>query len=96
MKFIVKFIALLMLITPLSATAAQLGAMSGYAINQRSDSPVYIAGINCSAKARSVAASHNGARILSVEQHGNACVIVIRVKGQNGYPPRIITRTVSG
>lgn len=95
MKLIIKFTALFFLMLPLSA-AAQLGALPDYTENQRTESPVYIAGINCSAKARSVAASHNGAQILSVEQQGNSCVIVIKVKGQNGYPPRIITRTVSG
>jgi hypothetical protein len=55
-----------------------------------------LAAVNCEAKANSLASSYSGAQILSVTQNGNSCIIVIRVNGKNGDPPRIIRKTVSG
>ncbi len=65
-------------------------------VHPANQAPTLVAGNNCAMAAQSVAASHYGAQILSAERNGNQCVIVIRVPGQNGYPPRIITKTVSG
>lgn len=81
---------------PTIAIAANSVAVPGAMVRDGSFSKIYVAGGNCSAKANSVAASYGNAQILSVEQNGNACVIVIRVNGKNGNPPRIITKTVSG
>ncbi len=54
------------------------------------------AGYNCVERANQVAAGYANAQILSVENSGNSCIIVIRVPGTNGNPPRIISETVSG
>lgn len=92
----ILIICALALVMPLVANAGHIGALPGAFARDAQRAPVYIAGGNCSAKANSVAASYGNAQILSVEQNGNSCVIVIRVNGANGNPPRIITKTVSG
>ena len=77
------------------ANAAHIGVLPDQANSQKL-STEFVAASYCSAKARSLAASYYNAQILSVEQHGNSCTVVIRVNDQNGNPPRIITRTIPG
>ncbi len=92
--------AIALLLFPLSANAADSRVLSGFIqaqfTTQAYKAPIYVAGVKCAAKANAVAASHYNAQILSVEQNGNTCIIVLKVPGQNGYPPRIVTRKVSG
>jgi len=87
---------LAMLMSPISSFAATFGVP--HDISQfRTISPlILIANDNCAAKADALAASYSNAQILSVEERGSSCIIVIRVNANNGSPPRIIRKTISG
>ncbi len=92
-------LTLLILVSPFSAAAS---THSGYTTpvfesdQAQIERPYDFAASNCAETANSIASSYGNAQILSVEKSGNSCVIVIRVEGSNGNPPRIIRKTVSG
>ncbi|MGB7286200.1 MAG: hypothetical protein WBC71_04640 [Salaquimonas sp.] len=51
---------------------------------------------DCAAQARNVAAQDN-AEVLSVSDQGNGqCEATFRIPGQNGKPPRVVTKSFKG
>ncbi|MCF6321320.1 MAG: hypothetical protein L3J32_06065 [Rhizobiaceae bacterium] len=86
-------------LTVLSSPSALLAADTSLYKNSSAravPAPILIASGNCAAKADTVAASYKNAQILSVEESGSSCIIVIRINAKDGSPPRIIRKTVSG
>ena len=82
---------------PIDSVHAANSANFRDSANSRSNSsPMRVAASNCSAKANAMASSYSNARILSVKKSGNSCIIVIKVNGKNGNPPRVIRKTTSG
>ncbi len=79
--------------SPLLAGDTSLYEKSSFRTNP---APILIASGNCAAKADVLASSYSNAQILSVEESGSSCIIVIRVNAKDGSPPRIIRKTVSG
>ncbi|MCP4073514.1 MAG: hypothetical protein GY742_17515 [Hyphomicrobiales bacterium] len=78
------------------AVANTGGQFSGNVNAGTTNSAMTLAAGNCAAKANSLVSSYSNAQILSVTQDGNSCTIVIKVNGNNGEPPRIIRKKVSG
>jgi hypothetical protein len=98
MKLILSLcvVALLALASANQTFATAISPLRDKHSQPNSSTLIKIAASNCAAKANSLAASYSNAQILSVKKSGNSCVIVIRVNGKNGNPPRVITKTVSG
>ncbi len=97
MRKLLLFCAIaLLVLNPVISAAAPFGAFSGNRISHDNTTVINIASGNCAAKARSLAASYSGAQILSVKKNGNACIVVIRVNGKKGKPPRVIRKVITG
>lgn len=84
------------LLVPVGSAAAAIGVRPAVADSQNNSSFNNVASSNCVAKASALAASYSGAQILSVKDDGGSCVVVIRVNGKNGNPPRIVTKVIAG
>lgn len=84
------------LLVPVGSAAAAIGVRPSVAVSQNNSSFNYVASSNCVAKASALVASYSGAQILSVTDDGGSCVVVIRINGKNGGPPRIVTKVIAG
>lgn len=50
---------------------------------------------DCSQAAAQIA-RQTGGEVLSVSSSGENCEVTLRIPGEDGKPPRVVTRTVSG
>lgn len=95
-KLTVTLVALLGILVP---TGPLFASDSGYQTNRPptggEGGAVYLVGSHCAGHANALASSYANAQVLSVEENGSTCTIVIRVNDNDGNPPRIIKKTIS-
>lgn len=58
------------------------------------EQPILLAQSACASKAQSLASSYPNARIVTVNQSGNTCEVVIEVPASGGTQPRILRKKI--